>query len=188
VWPSHGAQALSPSEKCGDVDGRHRTSADARHHFRCPWVSTGYSRPCRLCFVLSKINILLVSLNLLAIMSSKTKLCTCQKFCQAPPEGRAIPLRTWYHHATQRAEEAGMHLNEHEAQQKRRPRNANKVSTSNLCRHCKIRFPDHSKQRRRNENRESFEDSVSSLILFVFFIFLTIKVEEYLSRPSQSLC
>ena len=38
-----------------------------------------------------------------ATMSSRstTRICTCQKFCQAPPKGRAIPLRTWYYHAAQ---------------------------------------------------------------------------------------
>lgn len=35
-------------------------------------------------------------------MSTKTALCTCQKFCQAPPGGKAIPIRTWYSHAAQR--------------------------------------------------------------------------------------
>jgi hypothetical protein len=34
-------------------------------------------------------------------MSTKTALCTCQKFCQAPPGGKAIPIRTWYSHAAQ---------------------------------------------------------------------------------------
>jgi hypothetical protein len=34
-------------------------------------------------------------------MSMKTALCTCQKFCQALPEGKAILVRTWYNHAAQ---------------------------------------------------------------------------------------
>jgi hypothetical protein len=67
------------------------------------------------------------------MMSSKTKLCTCQNFCQAPPEGKAIPIRTWYRHAAQRALEEGMDLGVREAQQRRRPRNVmNKVRISNL--------------------------------------------------------
>ena len=61
------------------------------------------------------------------LMSSKTKLCTCQKFCQAPPEGKATPLRTWYRHAAQRALEEGMDLGVREAQQRHHPRNMNKV-------------------------------------------------------------
>ena len=36
------------------------------------------------------------------VMPAKTALCTCQRFCQAPPEGKAIPIRTWYNHASQR--------------------------------------------------------------------------------------
>jgi hypothetical protein len=66
-------------------------------------------------------------------MSSKTKLCTCQKFCQAPPEGKAIPIRTWYRHAAQRELEGGMDLGVRETQQRRHPRNLmNKVRISNL--------------------------------------------------------
>jgi hypothetical protein len=41
-------------------------------------------------------------------MLAKTALCTCQKFCQAPPEGKAIPIRTWYSHAAQRCLEEQM--------------------------------------------------------------------------------
>ena len=67
-------------------------------------------------------------------MSSKTKLCTCQKFCQAPPEGKATPLRTWYRHAAQRALEEEMDQGVREAQQRHHPtqRNKNRVRTSNV--------------------------------------------------------
>ena len=41
-------------------------------------------------------------------MPTKTALCTCQKYCQAPPEGKAIPIRTWYSHAAQRRLEEEM--------------------------------------------------------------------------------
>lgn len=41
-------------------------------------------------------------------MSTKTALCTCQRFCQAPPEGKAVPIRTWYNHAAQCAVEEQM--------------------------------------------------------------------------------
>src|ERR1700722_4595953 len=59
-------------------------------------------------------------------MTLKARLCTCQKFCQAPPEGKAIPERTWYNHAAQCTLEAEMTLEECEAQQfqrRKRPRN-----------------------------------------------------------------
>jgi hypothetical protein len=46
-------------------------------------------------------------------MPARTALCTCQKFCQAPPEGKAIPIRTWYSHAAQRD------LEEHMTQEQR---------------------------------------------------------------------
>lgn len=47
---------------------------------------------------------------------AKTRLCHCQKFCQAPPEGRAISIRTWYNHAAQRAMEADMSPEQRDAQ------------------------------------------------------------------------
>lgn len=50
-------------------------------------------------------------------MGSGTRICTCQKYCQAPPEGRAIPTRTWYDHAAQHELEAGMGLEERATQQ-----------------------------------------------------------------------
>ena len=50
-------------------------------------------------------------------MALKTRLCICQKFCQAPPGGKVIPERTWYNHAAQRALEAEMTLEERETQQ-----------------------------------------------------------------------
>jgi hypothetical protein len=64
----------------------------------------------------------------------KTRICTCQKFCQAPPEGKVIPLRTWYNHAAQCALEEGMDLSVREAQKRRHPtqRASNKVSASAL--------------------------------------------------------
>jgi ribosomal protein S26 len=79
---------------------------------------------------MSSLNISLVFYFLFGMMSSKTKLCTCQKFCQAPPEGKAIPLRTWYRHAGQRALEEGMDLGVREAQQRRHLRNMKKVCIS----------------------------------------------------------
>jgi hypothetical protein len=54
------------------------------------------------------------------------------KFCQAPPEGKATPLRTWYRHAAQRVLEEGMDLGVREAQQRHHPRKMNKVCTSNI--------------------------------------------------------
>jgi hypothetical protein len=50
---------------------------------------------------------------------AKTRLCTCQKFCQAPPEGRAIPIRTWNSHAAQRALEEDMTQEQRDAQKSR---------------------------------------------------------------------
>ncbi|KAF8237087.1 hypothetical protein L208DRAFT_1389908 [Tricholoma matsutake] len=46
-------------------------------------------------------------------------LCTCQKFCQAPPEGKAIPVRTWYNHAAQRTLEDQMTQEQRDAQKSR---------------------------------------------------------------------
>ena len=62
----------------------------------------------------------LLLLYLVILMSSnlKTRLCTCQKFCQAPPEGKAVPLRTWYRHAAQCVLEEEMDLGVREAQQR----------------------------------------------------------------------
>ncbi|KAF8240876.1 hypothetical protein L208DRAFT_1383854, partial [Tricholoma matsutake] len=52
-------------------------------------------------------------------MSTKTALCTCQKYCQALPEGKAIPIRTWYNHAAQRNLEEQMTREERDAQKSR---------------------------------------------------------------------
>ena len=52
-------------------------------------------------------------------MSVKTALCTCQKFCQAPPEGKAIPIRTWYNHAAQRDLEEQMTQEQRDTQKSR---------------------------------------------------------------------
>jgi len=59
-------------------------------------------------------------------MAPKTRLCTCQRFCQAAPGGKAIPERTWFSHAAQRALEEEMTLEQRETQQyrrRKRPRN-----------------------------------------------------------------
>ena len=40
--------------------------------------------------------------------TQKIVLCTCQRYCQAPPEGKAVPLQTWQRHAPQRAMEEKM--------------------------------------------------------------------------------
>jgi hypothetical protein len=42
------------------------------------------------------------SIESLCSTSAKMALYTCQKFCQAQPEGKAILIRTWYSHANQR--------------------------------------------------------------------------------------
>jgi len=52
----------------------------------------------------------------------KTKLCSCQRYCHAPPQGKPIPQRTWYKHAAQRALEAEMTIQERESQQVQRKR------------------------------------------------------------------
>ncbi|KAF8240389.1 hypothetical protein L208DRAFT_748178 [Tricholoma matsutake] len=52
-------------------------------------------------------------------MSMKTALCTCQKSCQAPPEGKAIPVRTWYNHAAQCTLEDQMTQEQRDAQKSR---------------------------------------------------------------------
>lgn len=52
-------------------------------------------------------------------MPSNTKICTCQKFCQAPPEGKAIPIRSWHRHAAQRILEEQMTQEERDSQQSR---------------------------------------------------------------------
>ena len=52
-------------------------------------------------------------------MATKTGLCTCQKFCQAPPEGKAVPIRTWYNHAAQRRLEEQMTQEQRDAQKSR---------------------------------------------------------------------
>lgn len=62
-------------------------------------------------------------------MSSKTRLCTCRKFCQAPPGGKLIALRTWYSHAAQHLLEEGITLSEREAQERLHPRRRNKVGS-----------------------------------------------------------
>ena len=49
-------------------------------------------------------------------MSTKTALCTCQKYCQAPPEGKAIPICTWYSHAAQHNLEEHMTKEQRDAQ------------------------------------------------------------------------
>ena len=49
-------------------------------------------------------------------MSAKMALCTCQKFCQAPPEGKAIPIWTWYNHAVQWNLEEQMIQEQHDTQ------------------------------------------------------------------------
>jgi hypothetical protein len=41
-------------------------------------------------------------------MPTETRFCTCQKFCQAPPEGKEVSRRTWYNHAPQRRLEEDM--------------------------------------------------------------------------------
>lgn len=52
-------------------------------------------------------------------MPANTKLCTCQKFCQAPPEGKAIPTRSWHRHAAQRILEEQMTQEQRDTQQSR---------------------------------------------------------------------
>jgi len=49
----------------------------------------------------------------------KTRLCTCQRFCQAPPEGRVILIQTWYDHGAQRDLEKKMTQDERDAQKYR---------------------------------------------------------------------
>lgn len=63
-------------------------------------------------------------------MSTKTALCTCQRFCQAPPEGKAVPIRTWYNHAAQRAAEEQM-TQEQRDTQKSRVRKAKRTRMDN---------------------------------------------------------
>jgi hypothetical protein len=65
-------------------------------------------------------------------MGTRSKLCTFQRFCQASSEGKAILLQTWYCHAAQRALKEEMDLGVHEAQQRRHPRNMNKVRALNF--------------------------------------------------------
>ncbi|KAG7098202.1 hypothetical protein E1B28_000170 [Marasmius oreades] len=38
--------------------------------------------------------------------SNETRTCYCQKYCQAPPEGRNIPLSSWYRHQRALKEQA----------------------------------------------------------------------------------
>lgn len=45
-------------------------------------------------------------------MPTKFSLCTCQRYCQAPPGGKLVALRTWQQHAAQRELEEGMSLEE----------------------------------------------------------------------------
>ena len=52
-------------------------------------------------------------------MLTKTALCTCQKYCQALPEGKAIPIRTWYNHMAQRNLEEQMTKEQRDAQKSR---------------------------------------------------------------------
>ena len=52
-------------------------------------------------------------------MPKRTALCDCQRFCQAPPEGKVIPIRTWYDHAAQRDLEKKMTQDERDAQKYR---------------------------------------------------------------------
>ena len=52
-------------------------------------------------------------------MSMKTGLCTCQKYCQAPPGGKVIPIWSWYRHAAQRDLEEQMTQEQRDAQKSR---------------------------------------------------------------------
>ena len=71
-------------------------------------------------------------------MSAKTALCTCQRFCRALPGGKAIPIRTWYNHATQRNLEEQMTQKQRDTQKSRirkakRSRLQFEVPNSDIC-------------------------------------------------------
>jgi hypothetical protein len=67
-----------------------------------PQACSGYSNThlIALHLILLWWNIHLVSSLQSVWMSSKTMLCMCQRYCQAPLKGKVIPLWTWYCHAT----------------------------------------------------------------------------------------